>query len=214
VKFPIKVTNNSDFKYISIKGYAEESSLSITPKKLIFPPTFPYSNGVQCKLSVINYSTFPVEFFCSDYDRQYLYEEAVLRETLQYTKKETEKFIPKRDAGEFLCESLVEDFEKLHFEERKNLDELSVENWVKLQQPRKRKLPNPTPLPEELKESEYSLSEPSSVSNAVTPVTTISNTETLSSFSASTSLETTLVPNALNFTLENQLSFNQGIYFL
>jgi hypothetical protein len=146
-KVPLKVASNSISKNIVIKGVAEDVSVDVTPSPMLFPPSLPFSNGIQCKLSFVNNGSFPVEVFCSEYDRQHLYEEAVLREVGSYEQSGLAVF-PNRQPGELLARELVEAFEKLHAEERRGIDIASLDHWIETTQRQKpRRLPFPSKDP-------------------------------------------------------------------
>ncbi|KAA6392050.1 MAG: hypothetical protein EZS28_012422 [Streblomastix strix] len=118
VRISLKVNASYETHYIQIKGSVDDWDVVIAPEVINFPTTMPFTNGIQCRLVMRNYSQFPVEICCPEFDRQSLYEEAVLRQ-IPHFGKDGSALIPVRKAGEPLSRELIEEFERKHIQERK-----------------------------------------------------------------------------------------------
>ncbi|KAK2958778.1 putative hydrocephalus-inducing like protein [Blattamonas nauphoetae] len=170
LKIPIKISANTQTKFITIRGQSAEADILITPQNISLPPILPFTNGIQYQFSIKNFSPFPVEVFSTEFDRQYMFEESVIRECVPFEEKkksarQTQReappqpsLVPSRSAGEPLPSELIKAFKEKHvvdwlMTDGNVPDDYSLKMFLESQQPKARDLPQPTPKPEEIQET-------------------------------------------------------------
>lgn len=62
---------------LQASGEGEEPQLQFSSSLLELGPTLPSSQGVEAEVLVRNPCSFPVEFYCLEFDKQHLEEEKV-----------------------------------------------------------------------------------------------------------------------------------------
>lgn len=73
----IHVTDNTEQVFITAKGQGEEALLEFCPSVLELGPCLPFSVESKSEVTVKNLSSFPIEFYCLEFDTQYIKEEEV-----------------------------------------------------------------------------------------------------------------------------------------
>lgn len=72
------VANSSQQTFITACGQAEEPRLQFCPSVLDLGPCLPSNTEADAEVTVKNLSSFPVEFYSLELDKQYLEEEKVV----------------------------------------------------------------------------------------------------------------------------------------
>lgn len=73
----VHVEDSIEQVFITAKGQAEEALLEFCPSVLELGPGLPFSTESKSEVTVKNLSSFPIEFYCLEFDTQYLKEEEV-----------------------------------------------------------------------------------------------------------------------------------------
>ncbi|XP_043979545.1 hydrocephalus-inducing protein homolog [Gambusia affinis] len=103
----IHVTDNTEQVFITAKGQGEEALLEFCPSVLELGPCLPFSVESKSEVTVKNLSSFPIEFYCLEFDTQYIKEEEILRTIPEYDENNL-LLLPPRTPGEGLPVELNE----------------------------------------------------------------------------------------------------------
>lgn len=76
-RLKIRVAQNANIHVIAVRGEGSEPKVEFTSSVLEFGPILPHSTGDEKELTVQNPSSFPVEIYSLEFDKQYLEEEKV-----------------------------------------------------------------------------------------------------------------------------------------
>ncbi|KAJ8339699.1 hypothetical protein SKAU_G00343320 [Synaphobranchus kaupii] len=83
----LSVAQSSQRALLLVQGQGEEPRLEFSSPLLELGPSLPYSTAEEGEVLVQNPCSFPVEFYCLEYDPQYLEEEKILRMMKGYDDK-------------------------------------------------------------------------------------------------------------------------------
>ncbi|KAI1889973.1 hypothetical protein AGOR_G00168420 [Albula goreensis] len=103
----LSVAQSSRRALLLVQGTGEEPQLEFSSPLLELGPTLPYSAGEEGEVLVRNPCPFPIEFYCLEYDTQYLEEERILRSMKGYDSKNV-LLLPPRAPGGSLPPELLE----------------------------------------------------------------------------------------------------------
>lgn len=73
----IRIEQNSSRHVISVSGQGNEPKLEFSSTLIEFGPVLPHSSGDEKEVIIRNPSSFPVEIYSLEFDKQYLEEEKV-----------------------------------------------------------------------------------------------------------------------------------------
>lgn len=73
----IRIAQSSSRHMISVTGQGNEPKLDFSSTLIEFGPVLPHSSGDEKEVIVRNPSSFPVEIYSLEFDKQYLEEEKV-----------------------------------------------------------------------------------------------------------------------------------------
>lgn len=73
----ISIAQSSSRHVISVRGQGNEPKLEFSSTLIEFGPILPHSTGDEKEVLVRNPSSFPVEIYSLEFDKQYLEEEKV-----------------------------------------------------------------------------------------------------------------------------------------
>ncbi|XP_066568844.1 hydrocephalus-inducing protein-like isoform X2 [Amia ocellicauda] len=96
---------------ILAQGQGKEPRLEFSSSLLKLGPVLPHSAGGEAEVVVRNPCAFPIEFYCLEFDQQYLEEEKILQMMEGYDS-ENVLLLPPRDPGEKLPPELLEYYEE------------------------------------------------------------------------------------------------------
>ncbi|MEQ2182367.1 hypothetical protein GOODEAATRI_021648, partial [Goodea atripinnis] len=103
----IHVSDSTQQVFITARGQAEEARLEFCPSVLELGPCLPFSSESKAEVTVKNHSSFPIEFYSLEFDKQYLKEEEILRLIDEYDENNM-LLLPPRVPGEGLPAELLE----------------------------------------------------------------------------------------------------------
>ena len=78
---------------ISVSGQGNEPKLDFSSTLIEFGPVLPHSSGDEKEVIVRNPSSFPVEIYSLEFDKQYLEEEKVQTKNINVISSEIDKVI-------------------------------------------------------------------------------------------------------------------------
>ncbi|XP_026166304.1 hydrocephalus-inducing protein-like isoform X3 [Mastacembelus armatus] len=110
-KLVVRVSKSTQQIFITVQGQGEEPQLEFCPSVLELGPCLPTSTEVQADVTVKNPCSFPIEFYCLEFDTQYLEEEKILRLMQDYDENNI-LFLPPRAPGESLPAELLDYYEE------------------------------------------------------------------------------------------------------
>lgn len=108
-RLKIHIAQSSNKHVITVRGEGSEPKVELTSSVLEFGPVLPHSVGDEKELTIQNPSSFPVEIYSLEFDKQYLEEEKILRAMKGYDECNT-ILLPPRKAGDPLPKELTEHF--------------------------------------------------------------------------------------------------------
>ena len=73
----VRIAQSSSRHLISVSGQGNEPKLEFSSTLIEFGPVLPHSSGDEKEVVVRNPSSFPVEIYALEFDKQYLEEEKV-----------------------------------------------------------------------------------------------------------------------------------------
>ena len=73
----IRIAQSSSRHVISVSGQGNEPKLEFSSTLIEFGPVLPHSSGDEKEVIIRNPSSFPVEIYSLEFDKQYLEEEKV-----------------------------------------------------------------------------------------------------------------------------------------
>ena len=76
----IRIAQSSSRHVINVNGQGNEPKLEFSSTLIEFGPVLPHSSGDEKEVMVKNPSSFPVEIYSLEFDKQYLEEEKVGQE--------------------------------------------------------------------------------------------------------------------------------------
>ncbi|XP_047205151.1 hydrocephalus-inducing protein homolog isoform X6 [Girardinichthys multiradiatus] len=103
----IHVSDSTQQVFITARGQAEEARLEFCPSVLELGPCLPFSSESKAEVTVKNHSSFPIEFYSLEFDKQYLKEEEILRLIAEYDENNM-LLLPPRVPGEGFPAELLE----------------------------------------------------------------------------------------------------------
>ncbi|XP_027883649.1 hydrocephalus-inducing protein homolog isoform X2 [Xiphophorus couchianus] len=119
----VHVEDSIEQVFITAKGQAEEALLEFCPSVLELGPGLPFSTESKSEVTVKNLSSFPIEFYCLEFDTQYLKEEETLRTIPEYDENNL-LLLPPRTPGEGLPVELHEYCSRLKdYEQSEGIEE-------------------------------------------------------------------------------------------
>ncbi|GAA6221266.1 hydrocephalus-inducing protein homolog [Lates japonicus] len=146
----VHVAESTQQVFITAHGQGREPQLEFLPSVLELGPCLPISTEVEAEVTVKNPCSFPIEFYCLEFDTQYLEEEKILRLMQGYDENNT-LLLPPRVPGESLptellnyykeyCsqlkdDELKEDLDKEEAEKDDAQEEKKRSNQIDTQQP-------------------------------------------------------------------------------
>ncbi|XP_022605572.1 hydrocephalus-inducing protein homolog [Seriola dumerili] len=114
----VHVADSTQQVIITAHGQGEEPQLEFCPSVLELGPCLPLSAAVQAEVTVKNPCTFPIEFYCLEFDTKYLKDEKILRLMQGYDENNV-LLLPPRVPGEGLPTELL-DYYKEYCSQRKD----------------------------------------------------------------------------------------------
>ncbi|XP_068693384.1 hydrocephalus-inducing protein homolog [Montipora foliosa] len=105
----IRIAQSSSRHVINVMGQGNEPKLEFSSTLIEFGPVLPHSTGDEKELVVRNPSSFPVEIYSLEFDKQYLEEEKMLRVMKGYDEYNT-ILLPPRYPGEKLPQEVTDAF--------------------------------------------------------------------------------------------------------
>ncbi|KAJ3305286.1 hypothetical protein HDV03_001884, partial [Kappamyces sp. JEL0829] len=115
---PFKISMNSKVYQVQILGSGCAPSLVFDPPSLALGPILPFGDGAECKVTMYNPTSMPVEVFSTNFDTQYRQDEDSLRQ-LEFDNGFA--YLPPRDMETSFSEYLAEIL-KTKNEDKKDLE--------------------------------------------------------------------------------------------
>jgi P pilus assembly chaperone PapD len=124
VKVGFKTTNNPRNATLVLKGSGREKKIAVSPSALQLPPVQPYGEAAEAEFSLINPTDYPLEVYVLEFDKDYLEEEGLLRESERYNGETL--LLPPRNAGDPMWSDVIEEHER-KIEALRQLEQTSEE---------------------------------------------------------------------------------------
>ena len=159
-KLQFKCNHNSKLFIMNTRGHGINYSLDIIQNSIEMGPVLPYNKSSEKVIELKNPMNFPIEVFATDFDKQFVEEEEILkRYELLNTEKGDVIFEKLRKAGSGFWQNIKEaDEQKKNYEsmlDRIKIIEERLENDFKLEEPEEGK--EAEPLSEETQKEKEDL---------------------------------------------------------
>ncbi|KAJ3129345.1 hypothetical protein HK098_001757 [Nowakowskiella sp. JEL0407] len=106
ITVPIRINLNSKTMPLHLVGRGVKTFIHLEPRNIVMGPILPCSEGTECKVTVYNPTSYPVEIYSTEFDKQYLEEEELMRRSGQFDSGPL--FIAPREPGQPLPEFILE----------------------------------------------------------------------------------------------------------
>jgi hydrocephalus-inducing protein len=97
---------------LNVKGHGINYALDIIESSIEMGPVLPYDKSAVKTIDIKNSMSFPIEVYSSDFDKQYLEEEEILKRFELLNEKEDMIFEKLRKAGQEFWQNIKETVEK------------------------------------------------------------------------------------------------------
>ncbi|KAM6936867.1 hydrocephalus-inducing protein homolog [Xenentodon cancila] len=106
-RLEVHVAGSTQRVFITAKGQGEEPQLEFCPSVLELGPCLPLSTDTEAQVAIKNPCSFPIEFYCLEFDTQHLEEEKILRLMQGYDEKNV-LLLPPRVPGVGLPQEVLD----------------------------------------------------------------------------------------------------------